>query len=194
MKSPRREQRCLSAMRPSTASLVTRTLASSYWAATDVRVGTIYVDVLSDSSGYRIQCRANLSRTARCCVQPLGRRSAKCPLARKYGIVYAGYWIRTSENSTSRQLVNRRGEDLPLAMQFLHEPARGRRRACRRARCRSRGDLHDVLWATFVVQALPVDPQHCHPRARFPVPGARRCHSRGCRLVLCGTGNPRSRS
>jgi hypothetical protein len=28
----------------------------------------------------------------------------------------------------------------------------------------------------------------------FPCRGARRCHSRGCHLVLCGAGNPLSRS
>jgi hypothetical protein len=36
-------------------------------------------------------------------------------------------------------------------------------------------------------------PRH-HLDCAFPCRGARRCHSRGCRLVLRGVGNPRSRS
>ena len=32
-------------------------------------------------------------------------------------------------------------------------------------------DLHEALWATFVAQTLTAGPQHCHPRARVPVPG-----------------------
>jgi hypothetical protein len=43
--------------------------------------------------------------------------------------------------------------------------------------------FRDALWATFVVQAAPAVPQHCHPRARLPCRGARRCHSRGRHLV-----------
>jgi hypothetical protein len=46
--------------------------------------GAPKLEAVTNASGYRIQCRAYLSRTARCCGRPLGRRSAKCPLARKY--------------------------------------------------------------------------------------------------------------
>jgi len=42
--------------------------------------------------------------------------------------------------------------------------------------------------------ALPAGPQHCHPAPTFPCRGARRCHSRGRRLVLWGADNPRRRS
>ena len=46
------------------------------------------------------------------------------------------------------------------------------------------GETHSTLWATFVVRALAAGPQQCHARAACPFGGARRCHSRGCRVVL----------
>ena len=53
-------------------------------------------------------------------------------------------------------------------------------------------DLHDALWATFGVQALPAGPQHRHPRARFPVPGCSEVSQPGLPSCLVGcTGNPR---
>src|SRR5215212_4451740 len=47
-------------------------------------------------------------------------------------------------------------------------------------------DLHDALWATFVVQALPAGPQHCHPRARVPVPGCSEVSQPGLPSCLVG--------
>ena len=46
------------------------------------------------------------------------------------------------------------------------------------------GETHSTLCATFVVRALAAGPQQCHARAACPFGGARRCHSRGCRVVL----------
>jgi hypothetical protein len=47
-------------------------------------------------------------------------------------------------------------------------------------------DLHDALWATFVVQALPAGPQHCHPRARVPVPECSEVSQPGLPSCLMG--------
>src|SRR5918997_1045098 len=47
-------------------------------------------------------------------------------------------------------------------------------------------DLHDALWVTFVVQALPAGPQHCHPRARVPVPGCSEVSQPGLPSCLMG--------
>ena len=47
-------------------------------------------------------------------------------------------------------------------------------------------DLHDALWVTFVVQALPAGPQHCHPRARVPVPGCSEVSQPGLPSRLMG--------
>ena len=52
-------------------------------------------------------------------------------------------------------------------------------RCGRRSSCRCRQPYRSIATGT--------------PSA-FPCRGARRCHSRGCRLVLWGAGNPRSRS
>jgi hypothetical protein len=46
--------------------------------------------------------------------------------------------------------------------------------------------LHDALWATFVVQALPAGPQHCHPRVRVPVPGCSEVSQPGLPSCLVG--------
>ena len=64
--------------------------------------------------------------------------------------------------------------------------APGRRRACLRCPMPIASDLHDALWATFVVQALPAGPQHCHPRARVPVPGCSEVSQPGLPSCLMG--------
>ena len=43
-------------------------------------------------------------------------------------------------------------------------------------------------------EALSATEGGCLLKPAFPCRSARRCHSRGCRLVLWGAGNPRSRS
>ena len=47
-------------------------------------------------------------------------------------------------------------------------------------------DLHDALWATFVVQVLPAGPQHCHPRARVPRAEVLGGVTAGAAVLSCG--------
>ena len=102
-------------------------------------------------------------------------------MKRTYGVTRAASGIGATTAAPGQRALGRSsGVSLPLgddALAFVPMPIAS--------------DLHDALWAKFVVQALPAVLQHCHPAPAFPCRGARRCHSRGCRLVLWGAGNPR---